>query len=87
MIYRISAIFLGFLAIIFLPYWLYVPIVIILVALLPFFWEAVFFGFLIDVLYGKGVGSLSTFVAPHAIGAALLIIIFSILKDRLRFNV
>lgn len=42
-------------AIIFLPYWVYVPLVFIAAAAFPFFWEGVIIALFIDALYGKGV--------------------------------
>lgn len=41
------------LSIIFLPYWIYAPLVVGAALALPLYWEGIVFGFLIDSLYGK----------------------------------
>ena len=43
------------LAIIFLPYYIYLPALLIAILVLPFFWEGILLGFLVDVLYGDGI--------------------------------
>ncbi|MDO8565524.1 MAG: hypothetical protein Q7R67_02815 [bacterium] len=53
--YRILVTVLVFLSIIFLPYWFYVPALILAMGFFPLFWEGVLLGFLIDVLYGQGI--------------------------------
>ena len=44
---------LNFLALIFLPFWIYLPLLFISIALLPFYWEGIFLSLLIDTLYGE----------------------------------
>ena len=53
--YRFLTTILVFLSIILLPYYIYVPALVLAMAALPLFWEGVFLGFLIDILYGSGV--------------------------------
>ena len=53
--YRLLTTILVFLSIIFLPYYLYVPALILAMAALPLFWEGMLLGFLIDILYGSGI--------------------------------
>lgn len=70
-----------FFSILFLPWWIYLPLLFIAVALLPMFWEGVFLGFLIDALYGD----LSLpFVSPIALATLVALIIFLPLRSRLR---
>lgn len=66
---RFPAIIIIFLAVLFLPWWIYLPLLFIAVALLPLFWEGVFLGFLVDALYGQGVSL--PLISP--IGLAVLI--------------
>ena len=53
--YRHLATAFVFLSIIFLPYYIYVPALILAMGFFSLFWEGVFLGFLIDILYGEGV--------------------------------
>ena len=65
-------------AVVFLPYWAYVPLIFAAALLLPFDWEAILFGFLIDTLYGtRGL-------FPAALSAAAAVAIFIPLRERLR---
>ncbi len=57
------------------PYWIYLPAVILSVLLIPFFVEAIFLGFLIDILYGSQVYSGISFLFPHAFFAGVLILL------------
>ena len=79
MSYRTLANLFLILAIIFLPYWFYVPALIVAMAFFPFFWEGVLFGFLIDILYGEG------FSAGMLSLAGLLMLLP--LRERLRSHV
>jgi hypothetical protein len=67
-------------AILFLPYWLYIPAVALAVVLLPLYWEAVLLGFLIDVLYGSE-GSYR-----GALTALVLVALLIPVRDRLRWT-
>lgn len=67
-----------FLAVIFLPYWAYVPLLLAAALLLPFYWEAIPFGFLIDTLYG------TSGLYPAALAAAAAVAVFIPLRERLR---
>jgi hypothetical protein len=67
-----------FLAVVFLPYWAYVPLIVAGALLLPFYWEAIILGFAIDTLYGtRGF-------FPAALAAAALVALFIPLRERLR---
>jgi len=54
---------------------------------LPFFWEAIAFGFLIDVLYGGGIGEFSSIFYSTAFMALVLVLVFIPIQKRLRFHV
>lgn len=67
-------------AVIFLPYWVYGPAILLAAFFFPFYWEAVLFGFLIDTLYGtRGF-------FPAALGAALGVAILMPVRARLRLT-
>ena len=53
--YRILATIFVFLSIIFLPYYVYVPALVLAMGAYPLYWEGVLLGFLIDILYGEGI--------------------------------
>lgn len=74
-------------SILFLPYWLYVPIIVAATVIIPFFWEAIIFGFLIDVLYGSSTKFSVFFVSVHSLAATIIIIAAMIFKEKLRFHV
>lgn len=68
------------LAVLFLPYWVYAPAIILGIVLLPLYWEAVILGFVIDVLYGAH-GSFRT-----ALAALIMVAVFVPVRERLRFT-
>ncbi|MBX4206494.1 hypothetical protein KW784_01785 [Candidatus Parcubacteria bacterium] len=68
------------LAVLFLPYWAYVPPIALAALLLPFYWEAVVLGFLIDTLYGQQ-GSF-----PAALAAAAFVALLMPVRKRLRWT-
>ena len=87
MIKRALAYLLIFFSILFLPYWLYIPLIIAISVALPFFWEAVLFGFFIDVLYGEPESFLVLLKSFHALVALVLVIATMVIKERIRFHV
>ena len=66
------------------PYWIYLPAVILSIILIPFFVEGIFFGFLIDVLYGPQIYSGISFLFPHAFFASLFVLLIAPLRQFLR---
>ena len=83
---RILAIIIVFISILLLPYWLYLPILVIAIIFLPFFWEGILLALLSDILYGSGIelGRSILFSASFLV-LALLIILLPIRK-RLRLH-
>jgi len=75
------------LAILVMPYWVYVPVLLISIFVFPFFWEAILFGFLIDVIYGSGIDGFSSFISPFAFSALISLIILLPVRKRLRAHV
>lgn len=74
-------------AVLILPYWLYIPVLIIALILLPFFWEGILFAFLIDVLYGSGIQAPASLVSPFAFFILIALMVLLPLRDSLRFHV
>ena len=84
---RIMADILLFIAILFLPWWIYIPILIALTVVMPIFWEGILLGFLIDTLYGTGLFDSFWLEFPTALSIAILLIVAEPLRVRLRFHV
>ncbi|MDO8424224.1 MAG: hypothetical protein Q7S54_01265 [bacterium] len=84
MSYRLIATILLILSIIFLPYWIYVPALVAAMAAFPLFWESILLGFLIDVLYGEKISSLSSFIFSAGFLALAGLFILLPLRERLR---
>lgn len=78
--YRHIASALLVLAILFLPYWAYAPLIAAAVVVFPFYWEAIVLGFLADALYGPP-GSYRAALAALALVALLLPV-----RERLRWT-
>lgn len=81
---RLGSVGLIFLVIVFFPYWVYLPVLGAGIIFFPFFWEAIFLGFLIDVLYGGGVSSASHLFSPMAFAAAVFLAVMLPVRDRIR---
>ncbi len=58
------------------PYWIYLPAIILSMIFLPFYFEAILLGFLIDVLYGVHTHTGITVFFGHAFFITLFIIIY-----------
>ncbi len=80
---RILATCLLILTVLFLPYWLYLPLLILGMALIPLYWEAIMVGFLIDTLYGPSGLPILTSVAFWSF---LMLVASMPLRERLRWR-
>ena len=80
---RLLAIIIVFLAILILPYWVYIPILGVAIILLPFFWEGLLLAFLIEVFYGHGITS-SLLISPSALIVLVLLVVLLPIRTRLR---
>ncbi len=80
---RLFVSLLIFLAVLFLPYWLYLPLLFLGMVFIPFYWEAILFAFLIDVLYGPGT---TLFFSRTALYTAILLIVIIPVRERLRWR-
>ncbi len=74
------------LAIIFLPYWLYLPLLGAAMIFFPFFWEGIVLALLIDVLYGGGIGRVGELFSPIAFAATLILAALLPLRERIRVH-
>ena len=66
------------------PYWVYLPAIILGIIFFPLYIEAIFFGLLVDVVYGRPDAGLLGF--PFGIIAAVLVFLAVPLREHLRFN-
>ncbi len=80
---RLLATFIILFAIVFLPYWIYLPVLFLSMILFPFYWEAILLAFLVEVLYGPG--DMRIF-SPITLSAVALTIILLPLREKMRFN-
>ena len=74
------------LAILFLPYWIYLPLLLATIIFFPFFWEGILLAFLVDVLFGLGIESVSGLISSYAFMALLLVVVLMPLRERIRIN-
>ena len=84
---RFSAILIILIAIILLPFWLYLPILGAGIIIFPFFWEGIPLALLVDVLYGGGIGPIAELLSPMAFVATLVLIVLLPLRERIRIHV
>ncbi len=84
---RIIGLIIILIAILILPYWIYIPILFMAILVFPFFGEAIIFVLLINTMYGDGIKITKLLVSPLFISVVLTIIIMLPLRERLRFNV
>ena len=75
-----------FIAIIAFPFWIYVPLVIIATLYEPFFYESIFLGFFIDVLYGSRTYHGFTLMFPFAILLSILVVALLPMRQYLRID-
>jgi hypothetical protein len=71
-------------SIILMPYWVYLPLLLASMILFPLFWEGMVLAFLIDILYGRGIGGLPELISPMAFSAMLILLAVMPLRERLR---
>lgn len=79
---RVASVVILALAILFTPYWIYLPLLTLAAVSFPFFWEAVLLSLLIDTLYGEGF----TGFYSISFAAILLVVVFIPIHERLRFH-
>jgi hypothetical protein len=72
------------LSIVFLPYWIYVPILFFNIIAFRLFWEGIVFGFLIDALYTGVTLSLSNFPYLFGFWALVFVVMMMPIHHRVR---
>lgn len=82
---RLLAYIILFLSILFLPFWIYLPLLFVASVIFGFFWEGIVFAFFIEVLYGGGEGII--LFSPVALSVLVLIILLIPIRKRLRWNI
>jgi len=81
---RILGYIIVFLSILILPYWIYLPILLVTIIVFPFFWEGLVFAMIIDAIYGRGAGFTSTLISPVTLAALAVLIILIPFQKSLR---
>jgi hypothetical protein len=84
---RIIVTLLLLFAILTLPYWIYLPLLLAAIIVFPLFWEAIILGFMIDALYGEKLYDLHAFLSLYALLSLAAIIVMIPLRHRLRIHV
>lgn len=74
------------LLVIFAPYWLYLPAILIATVMFPLFVEGIGFGLLLDTLYRPGGDGFFLLDFPLGICATALVVLTPFVRKRLRFN-
>lgn len=69
-----------------MPFWIYIPAIVVAVVFFPFYFEAIILGFLVDVLYGQNISQGLSFVFPFALFLSISIIIILPVRERLRLS-
>ncbi len=75
-----------FLSVLFLPYWVYLPLLFIAIALFPIYWEGIIFALLSDALYGGAFENLGAIFSSLGFYALIVAIVFIPLRERLRYH-
>lgn len=81
---RLFSTILIFLSIIFLPYWVYVPLIFLAAIVFPLFWEGIILGFLIDALYGRIGLNFSAIFYSYSFWIMILLLLLLPLRRVLR---
>ncbi|OHA91220.1 MAG: hypothetical protein A2758_01975 [Candidatus Zambryskibacteria bacterium RIFCSPHIGHO2_01_FULL_49_18] len=79
----LSVIFL-ILAVIFLPYYIYLPALLVAIIVFPLFWEGILIGSLIDALYGSRLHSFASVFFTFAFYSFILVTIIMPVRRRIR---
>lgn len=84
MIRRVLGSVVIFVSILFLPYWVYIPVLFLGAIVFPFFWEGILLVFLIDAVHGGEMRIFSSFVSPLALSLLFMLILLVPIRENLR---
>ena len=87
MINRLVSYFIILLLILFTPYWIYIPVLLLAILVFPFFWEGVLFAILINTLYGYGGGILEALRSILPLVTLGVVLVLIPIHNNLRINV
>ena len=87
MISRLVSYFIILLLILFTPYWIYIPVLLLAILVFPFFWEGVLFAILINTLYGYGGGILEALRSILPLVTLGVVLVLIPIHNNLRINV
>lgn len=79
-LFTISVLF----SVIFLPYWIYLPLIVIGAVMVPFYWEVIFLSLLADSLYGELGFAPHTLIQSFSFWTLLLLVSLVPLKKIIR---
>lgn len=71
-------------AVLFLPYWIYVPAIFAAIMIYPMFWEGMILSFLVDALYGSGIETWGSIFSTYAFWSLVILIIILPVRRRIR---
>jgi len=77
-----SVVILAF--ILFLPYWIYIPVLFVGIILFPFFWEGIFLAFLIDAIHGSKMEVFPSLISPLTLSVLIMLVALLFIRERLR---
>jgi len=81
---RILGFVIVLIAILVLPYWIYIPVLFLAILVFPFFWEGILFALLINLVHGGGGDILSLLFSPLALMVLIALIMLWLLRKNLR---
>ncbi|MBI2673709.1 MAG: hypothetical protein HYX23_00290 [Candidatus Zambryskibacteria bacterium] len=84
MIYRLVGYILILVSILFLPYWVYLPVLFTGIIFFRFFWEGIVLAFLIDAVHNVLPATLITPVSPLTFAVLAALIIMLPVKENMR---
>ena len=83
---RIFAVVLTAVLVVFAPYWLYLPCILLGVFYFEYFIEGIILAFLADLFYGQGFYHGFLFGFPFTLYALVLVCLSVLVREKLRLN-
>ena len=76
-----------FFSILFSPYWIYIPVLLAAIVVVPFFWEGILFALMIETISLGKVEMLTSLVSPLTVLALIVLIVLLPIREKLRLHV